>query len=1426
VFDFLTLACARVPLAGPEQAEEPAWGTSVVAGESLPSFAAYKAVVGELRRGQLNEETAGLGPSFEVVAQAVRLGEWVATDSGESVGALVIDLPAAFSAALSAPRLTAFGGIPFLLEDPGLFPLAADVLAQTQEWAAEALGAQRSYQTAVEDAAPRRPKRHTVASLAQDQANLQALVRGLASPISSLLPGAGSNSLAQGPAADYPPGLGPPLLIDLEGQLADTIGGGEPLLDAPSATSVRGAAGRQKLQQELQATPNLFSKKIRENACRRMDPSGLVAPDCPTMIRYLDKVRDFWQAEELSPDRLDDCPGRRPACPRGDRSHGIALLQLVVDQANLDGGDFSFAWVLGLQPDLPTGVYQDVAGSAGPASRAFSPLAEQKSVTVALSYMKEIEAITARRAELHPPRRPAPPNLPQPTDPPKAPPKTTEQECLTKKQARAVVWAAKRTVLQFLQAAGLDTDCYFGKSGSTSGVPEFSEGLVPHLPGGPEELSPYRDLDAERIVLSGTGSWPLAEHLGPDMLLLYLEPRALRSFVPPPAPGPSFEHERKEQVLALSKKWDSLGLLGLTPGPLPSSCLTRIFGAFKDSGKDRQIGDRRNMNSQEARIDNGPSSRLPPGSLLTRLVCPRGSHALFGSIVDRRDFYRQALVSSSRAQSNAVGPVFSQAFTDYLAQADAQIRLASRALSVFSPSSVLAASPCKVHGTFKSLLQGDHAGVEFACAGHEGLLRSWGVLGDPPQGRLLNRCPVSCSGPWSGLIIDDLFCLSCEDSPDLLSGGGNGVAQSEELLRRAKAAYQAEGVPGSDQKDQFGQRVCTVAGAQIDSSRETNAAGLTLVGLPAARRLALAQASLVVASGRWISEELASQDLVLLAALSPIMVSNVSAPFSPWVSCSDASTGSVWGRLWTSLPPPFSACATLAALSGSILFMLQEGRLKSLLVVPPVGSFSPAWKPRLRAGDPPILRVPSSRTRRENAILSAAISALLVATRCNALAMVLHPLQSFARGTAPWRNLCLHRGAVEATLCACDAFSTTPQPAVVLVAAPCARAFAPLISSLTAEPGSSTVGAFASALSEFVCARPVAPASSGWLRLSLLYFQLRFGASCGSLVRQKLLGAFNAWLGGSGFTLEGLLLARFLDADVVSSWLVSYGRQLYEAGRPYWRYSETINGVAAMKPSLKRSLQGAWDLAFSWMAKEPSTHHLAMPPVILLSMLCTCLYWGWLREAGIFALSWGGLLRIGEATSALRSDLILSADVLHLQRHALIRIEEPKTRMRMARHQSAKIEQSDLVELLHLAFADLEASNRLWAQSPQMLRRRFDWVLERIGLPSARTGKKQLDLGSFRPGGATFLLSQTEDSELVRRRGRWASQRVMEIYIQEVQASVYFPSLPVELRQRIMDLAQCFAPVLAQATAWKKVGIPPSSWFALFSAGERPYTGL
>ena len=47
--------------------------------------------------------------------------------------------------------------------------------------------------------------------------------------------------------------------------------------------------------------------------------------------------------------------------------------------------------------------------------------------------------------------------------------------------------------------------------------------------------------------------------------------------------------------------------------------------------------------------------------------------------------------------------------------------------------------------------------------------------------------------------------------------------------------------------------------------------------------------------------------------------------------------------------------------------------------------------------------------------------------------------------------------------------------------------------------------------------------------------------------------------------------------------------------------------------------------------------HVAMPPIILMALLTCCLLWGWRAEAGIFALAWGGLLRIGEAKAGIKA---------------------------------------------------------------------------------------------------------------------------------------------------------------------------------------------
>ena len=134
--------------------------------------------------------------------------------------------------------------------------------------------------------------------------------------------------------------------------------------------------------------------------------------------------------------------------------------------------------------------------------------------------------------------------------------------------------------------------------------------------------------------------------------------------------------------------------------------------------------------------------------------------------------------------------------------------------------------------------------------------------------------------------------------------------------------------------------------------------------------------------------------------------------------------------------------------------------------------------------------------------------------------------------------------------------------------------------------------------------------------------------------REKLSAAFDEWLLEThGITLRSLLDAPGDVSEKVANLLVGYGQALFRGGQPYYKYSETINAVAALKPSIRRSLTYAWDLAFAWLTEEPHCHHKAMPLGILLAVLSAALAWGWATEAALFGLAWAGLLRPGEVLS-------------------------------------------------------------------------------------------------------------------------------------------------------------------------------------------------
>lgn len=89
-------------------------------------------------------------------------------------------------------------------------------------------------------------------------------------------------------------------------------------------------------------------------------------------------------------------------------------------------------------------------------------------------------------------------------------------------------------------------------------------------------------------------------------------------------------------------------------------------------------------------------------------------------------------------------------------------------------------------------------------------------------------------------------------------------------------------------------------------------------------------------------------------------------------------------------------------------------------------------------------------------------------------------------------------------------------------------------------------------------------------------------------------------------------------------------------------------------------LQQAWDLACAWVRQEPPSHHVALPWQALLSMIACAFYWGWLRGAGILALSWGCLTRIGEAFAATPKQLVLPRDIEYTAEFVLRQIDEQK----------------------------------------------------------------------------------------------------------------------------------------------------------------------
>ena len=91
----------------------------------------------------------------------------------------------------------------------------------------------------------------------------------------------------------------------------------------------------------------------------------------------------------------------------------LGLLALYIDQLVPDQGSTALAWLLTLQHDPPQALFSEAVAAPATGGPPFSPLADQKWITSALGYLREMDLIASRKAESkQKPKKP--PGLPPP----------------------------------------------------------------------------------------------------------------------------------------------------------------------------------------------------------------------------------------------------------------------------------------------------------------------------------------------------------------------------------------------------------------------------------------------------------------------------------------------------------------------------------------------------------------------------------------------------------------------------------------------------------------------------------------------------------------------------------------------------------------------------------------------------------------------------------------------------------------------------------------------------------------------------------------------------------------------------------------------------------------------------------------------------
>ena len=186
--------------------------------------------------------------------------------------------------------------------------------------------------------------------------------------------------------------------------------GGDPMTELTGASvGMKGAQGRAKLQAELASHKGLFFDAVLKSMSRRMTPTMPVLATPEEMMtrgvcgtKYLERFGGYGRCRDLGviQHQVMTCMDFMQVGNHEAAKDTLALLAVMLEQATLDGGRLDLGQILTLSDDPPASIFTNKQVAQISRAKAFSPLADQRWVTVALAYLKELETITSKRLDL------------------------------------------------------------------------------------------------------------------------------------------------------------------------------------------------------------------------------------------------------------------------------------------------------------------------------------------------------------------------------------------------------------------------------------------------------------------------------------------------------------------------------------------------------------------------------------------------------------------------------------------------------------------------------------------------------------------------------------------------------------------------------------------------------------------------------------------------------------------------------------------------------------------------------------------------------------------------------------------------------------------------------------------------------------------